>query len=83
MRSDGRFFVFVDTLTGEFKRGDTLLVPSSEKTQIEINIERIYFVGEGSGSQQSIVFKDLEPEMVETIERAVGEGCVMTIRRTE
>lgn len=79
MRSDGRFFVAADALSGEFDRGDLLLVPVSDATELRLAIDRIYFVATNLGAQQSLVFKGLEPETTALVDRAIGDGCVLTI----
>ena len=81
MRSDGRFFVPVDALTGEFARGDTLIVAPQDASEIRLEIHRIYFVANNSGAQKSLVFKDLDPDTAAIIERTIGDGCVLTVHR--
>ena len=79
MRSDGRFFVSADTVTGEVNRGDKLLVPTLEADSIQLEIDRIYYVATNDGAQQSLVFKKIEPETEAILMRLVGADCVLTI----
>ena len=79
MRSDGRFFVSVDTLTGEFDRGDILVLPASDANNIRLVIDRIHFVATKTSSQQCLVFKNLDSETAATLSRLVGDDCVLNI----
>ena len=81
MRSDGRFFVPVDALTGEFARGDTLVIAPQDAPEIRLEIHRICFVANNSGAQESLVFKDLDSDTAAIIERTIGDGCVLAVHR--
>ena len=79
LRSDGIFFVEAETLTGEFDRGDTLLVPAPATGEVRVEIDRIYYVANNSGAQPSLMFKNLTTQTQELLKRTVGKDCILVI----
>ena len=81
MRSDGRFFIAADTVSGSFSRGDVVAVPLGNMLPFKRKIDGIYFVGTKIGSQQSLMFKNVDAETEQLLSCAVVDGMMLEIFR--
>ena len=81
MRSDGRFFIAADTVSGSFSRGDVVTVPLGNMLPFTRKIDGIYFVGTKIGSQQSLMFKNIDAETEQLLTSAIVDGMILEISR--